>query len=64
MIVQSFVESDSENHFEDYVQFVQLYGVMPVKGKLVFLANIDGIRLYSAWVYTAPPADTGAPPVK
>jgi hypothetical protein len=58
MIVQSFTDLDSENHFEDYVQFVQLYGLTPVKGSLVFLANIDGIRLYSAWVYTMPPVHT------
>ena len=63
MIVQSFVELDSENHFEDYVQFVQLYGVTPAKGNLVFLANIDGITLYSAWVYTVPPTGIETPPV-
>ena len=63
MIVQSFVESDSENHFKDYVQFVQLYGVTPVKGSLFFLANIDGITLCSAWVYTAPSTGTETPPV-
>jgi len=63
MIVQSFVKSDSENHFEDYMRFVQLYGVTPMKGNLVFLAHIDGIRLYSAWVHTVPPADTETPPV-
>lgn len=54
MIEQSFVDLYSENHFEDYVQFVQLYGVTPVKGNLAFLANIDGIGLHSAWVYTTP----------
>jgi hypothetical protein len=63
MIVQSFVESDLENHFVDYMQFIQLYGKTPVKDNLIFLANIDGIMLYSAWVYTKPPADRSIPPV-
>jgi hypothetical protein len=62
MIVQSFIESDLENHFGDYVQFVQLYGKTPAKDNLVFLANINGIMLYSAWVYTKPPADNLIPP--
>ena len=62
MIVQSFIESDLENHFGDYVQFVQLYGKTPAKDNLVFLANINGIMLYSAWVYTKPPADNVIPP--
>ena len=64
MIVQSFIESDLENHFEDYVQFIQLYGKTPTKDNLVFLENIDGIRLYSAWVYTAPPPETETSPVR
>jgi len=56
MIVQSFVESDLENHFADYVQFIQLYGKTPAKGDLIFLASVNGIMLYSAWVHTKPPA--------
>jgi hypothetical protein len=58
MIVQSFVELDFENHFEDYVQFLRLYGVAPVKGHLAFLASIDGIRLYSAWISSITPEST------
>lgn len=54
MIVQSFVEPDTENHFKDYTQFIQIYGIIPQKGNLVFLTTIDGIRLYSAWVYSPP----------
>lgn len=57
MVVQSFVESDLENHFEDYGHFVKLYGKTPVKGSIIFLTNIDRIRLYSGWVYTEPPGD-------
>ena len=52
MIVQSFVKQDADNHFEDYVQFMQLYNVMPAKDEFSFLADIDGIRLYSGWVYS------------
>jgi hypothetical protein len=37
---------------------VQLYGKTPVKGSVIFLTNIDHIRLYSGWVYTEPPGDT------
>jgi len=54
MIVQSFVESDDENHFGDYADFIGLYGATPVKDQLIFLADIDGILLFSAWVYSAP----------
>jgi len=52
MIVQSFVEQEADNHFEDFVQFMQLYNVMPAKDEFSFLADIDGIRLYSGWVYS------------
>jgi len=52
MLVQSFVESDAENHFEDYADFIGLYGAMPAKDQTIFLADIDGIKLFSAWVYT------------
>ena len=54
MIVQSFVESDDENHFGDYADFIGLYGATPVKNQLIFLADIDGTLLFSAWVYTSP----------
>ena len=54
MIVQSFVEQDADNHFEDFVQFVQLYNLMPAKDEIAFLAAIDGISLYSGWVYSEP----------
>jgi hypothetical protein len=61
MIVQSFIESDLENHFGDYVHFIQLYGKTPAKDNLVFLAKLNEILLYSAWVYTEPPADNLIP---
>ena len=61
MIVQSFVKSDSENHFRDHEEFVRLYGVTPMKNRLLFLTKIEGISLYSAWVYAVPPADSRPP---
>ena len=51
MIVQSFVGSDTENHFDDYAQSIQLYGATPEKDKLPFLRIIDGTKLYLAWVF-------------
>lgn len=54
MIVQSFVGLDAENHFGDYADFIRLYGAVPMKDQLLFISEIDGIRLFSAWVYTSP----------
>jgi hypothetical protein len=54
MIVQSFVKSDSENHYDDYVKFLELYGKSAIKEKLTFLSDIGNIRLFSAWVYCKP----------
>lgn len=59
IVVQSFVASDLENHFGDYVNFVQLYGKTPVKGSVIFFTNLDRIRLYSGWVYTETPQGCG-----
>ena len=42
------------NLFGDYAGFISLYGATPVKDQLIFLADIDGILLFSAWVYSAP----------
>ena len=50
MIVQSFIESDTENHYDDYCKFVSLFGRQAVKGKLIFLNDVAGIRLSTAWV--------------
>ncbi len=54
MLVQSFVESDAENNFEGYADFIGLYGAAPLKDEPIFLADIDGVKLFSAWVYTPP----------
>jgi hypothetical protein len=50
MLVQSFVESDSENHFADYEAFLSLYHQKAIKGRLTFLANVGNIQLLTAWV--------------
>jgi len=49
MVVQSFVLSDRENHFQDFARFLALYRRKAEKGKLTFLKEVDGIRLYSGW---------------
>jgi len=54
MIVQSFVELDSENHFGDYADFIRLYGATPLKNQFILLVEISGIKLLSAWVNTSP----------
>ena len=63
MVIQSFVEPDSENHFSDYSQFIGLYGKTATKGKLTFLTELEGIGLYSAWVYSKTPMDALKQPV-
>jgi hypothetical protein len=50
MIVQSFVKSDSENYYDDYMGFIQLYGKSAIKEKLIFLSDVGDIQLFSAWV--------------
>jgi hypothetical protein len=48
MVVHSFSQSDL--WFEDYQDFLKLYGVMDVKiGKLYFLTELRGIKVYSGW---------------
>jgi hypothetical protein len=50
MIVHSF--SKSNLWFEDYQAFLNLYGVADAKiGKLYFLRESDGIRLFSGWAH-------------
>lgn len=54
MVVQSFVSSDKENHFDDYVKFIAQYGQKTEKNHLIPLATIVGIRLFSGWVQSVP----------
>lgn len=48
MIVHSFNQSDL--WFDDYQNFLDLFGIQaPVPGKLFFLKETQGIKLYSGW---------------
>lgn len=48
MLVHSF--SQSNEHFEDYSQFLALFDLEAKPDSLVFAKNIDGINLYFCWV--------------
>jgi len=48
ILVHSF--SKSYEHFEDYNQFLALYGLSGEKDSLTGPVNINGINLYFAWV--------------
>ena len=49
MLVHSF--SDTNEWFEDYQLFLELYGKRDVTiDKLYFLKTVSGIELYSGWV--------------
>jgi hypothetical protein len=53
MIIQSFNNNNEENHFDDYVNFIKLYDIASVeKSKLYKLTEINGINVFSAWVYS------------
>ncbi|TKJ37956.1 hypothetical protein CEE37_13420 [candidate division LCP-89 bacterium B3_LCP] len=50
MLVQSFVENDDENHFDDFIAFIELYGKKAKKGTLIRLYENTKYQLYAAWV--------------
>lgn len=53
MIVQSFNDNNNENHFNDYVNFVELYGIPLVeKSRLYKLTEKNGINVFASWVYS------------
>lgn len=53
MIIQSFNNNNKENHFDDFVKFIELYGITTVeKSKLYKLTNINGIDVFAGWVYS------------
>jgi len=54
MIVHSFVDDDTRNHFDDYKRFLSLYEKEAVKNKLIALRQTGTHRLYSAWVTSTP----------
>lgn len=57
MVVQSFEEDDSKNHFSDFAAFLDLYGKRGKKGILIHLRDSPGCRLYAAWVRCKPMSD-------
>lgn len=48
MLVHSF--SQTYNRWEPFAEFVALYGADPEPERLIELAAIDGIRLFTGWV--------------
>lgn len=53
MIIQSFNDNNKENHFNDFVKFIELYGISSAeKSKLYQLTEINGIEVFAGWVYS------------
>jgi hypothetical protein len=53
MIVQSFNNKDTENHFGDFVDFLKLYNYLSIeKSKLYRLTEVNGIEIFAGWVYS------------
>jgi len=48
MLVHSF--SETKEWFDDYSQFLALFGAKGKLDSLVFARNLDGVNLYFAWV--------------
>lgn len=54
MLIQSFVDDDSENHYADFGDFLALFGAAPAKNRLVRIAEPQGRTLFAAWVQSEP----------
>jgi hypothetical protein len=53
MIVQSFNNNDTENHFSDFADFLKLYGYLSIsKSNLYRLTKVNGIEIFAGWVYS------------
>jgi len=50
MLVQSFIESDDDNHYEDFCKFVKLYNQLPVKETPILLMKQGDLNIYALWV--------------
>jgi len=48
MLVHSFTPTNES--FDDYCRFLELFGVQGEIDSIVFAKNIDGIALFFAWV--------------
>lgn len=55
MIVQSFVDDNSKNHYIDFENFVKAYGEDCSKNKPIKLTVTDDINVYVMWVYSEIP---------
>ncbi len=52
IIVQSFVADDTENHYNDFREFLGLYSKEAIKGQLIELTKIKKCRLFAAWIHS------------
>ena len=52
MIIQSFVEDDTKNHYSDFQSFIEAYNVKVDKEKPIKLTEVDGIHVYALWVFS------------
>lgn len=53
MIVQSFINDDNKNHFNDFENFLKLYTDSPIqKSQLYKLTQLNGINVFAAWIYS------------
>lgn len=50
MMVQSFVESDEKNHYEDFVRLVKSYAQDSVKEKPILIGQFDQINIFVVWI--------------
>jgi len=54
VVVQSFVTDDSRNHYDDFCEFIQMFGKIPSKNTLIEISKPCGKRLFAAWVQSEP----------
>jgi hypothetical protein len=50
LLIQSFVDQDAENHYDDFGKFLALFQKTSAKGTLIELSVPHGRSLYAAWV--------------
>lgn len=50
MVIQSFVSSDLENHYDDFSNFVKAYNRESNKENPIFITEKNGIDVYVLWV--------------
>ncbi len=53
MIIQSFIQSDLENHYKDFEKFIIVcYDKISIKETPIYVGTIDSIQLFALWVNT------------